>query len=283
MPLQPEQVQVRDLVMGPGTDYEITAFNPWNRQARVLGEGPNPWGPGGYSGAEFLDVAVVNIGIHTVGTSSEDWMAKHWALQQAFDPVGTDGDAELRWAIGSSEYLMRGRPRMLNPQIQNIRSGEITSSASFVALDPLIYSAILHELTLTIGRWEDGVASPVESEAGIGVEVPSFRVGGSGELTNSGTRPARLLLRFNGPVVAPSVTVAGLTLELDMAIPVGHWVDVDTADRTVWYDGSSAQSRLSDAHGSWPFLPPGTHEVRYGAGSSYHPDATITVRWRDTY
>lgn len=281
MPLEPEQVQVRDLVMGPGTDYIVTAFNPWNRQAKVAGEGPNPWGHGGYSGAEWLDVTVVNFGIHTVGTSSTDWLIKHRALDQAFAPVETGADIELRFAIGADEYLMWGRPRMLNPQIQNIRSGEITTSASFVCLDPLIYSAELHEATIELPYWVGGIEVPIDVEAGVGIEVPSTLVGGHAEVTNDGDRNARVLLRFNGPVRRPFVTIAGATLTLDLDIPEGDWVDVDTHLQTVLLNGTA--SRLSSAHGTWPILPPGTHTVRYGARSAHHPDATLIVRWRDTY
>jgi|GEM_PF-2806419 len=276
MPLEPEQIQVRDLVMGEGTDYIVSAFNPWNRQTRMSGEGPNPWGHGGYSGAEWLDVAVVNMGIHTVGENETDWWAKHSALMEAFAPVETGPDVELRWALGTTEYMMRGRPRMLNPQVQNIRSGEITSSASFVALDPLIYSGELHEVTLGLPTWSGGLIVPVA----VPVVLDAVMSDGVATVTNAGMRTARVLLRFDGPVSRPAVTLAGATLSLDLDIPAGHWVDVDTLDRTVLYDGHI--SRLMDARGSWPVLPPGSHELRFTA-RRFDPDAALTVRWRDTY
>ena len=278
MPLEPGQIQVRDLVMDDGTTtpYMVLSFNPWNRQIRASGEGENPWGHGGYSGAEWLDIAVVNMDIHVIGVSDSDWMTKQFALMQAFAPVETGPDVELRWMVGDTEYMMRGRPRMLNPTVRNIQSGEITSSASFVCLDPLIYSGELHEAPLGLPRWSGGLAVPVEVPVSLDAELSD----GVTTITNAGMRTARVLLRFDGPVSRPAVTLAGATLALDLDIPAGHWVDVDTLDRTVLYDGHI--SRLQDARGSWPVLPPGSHELRFTA-RRFDPDAALTVRWRDTY
>jgi len=270
------QVQVGDLPMGHGTSYVVTDFNPWNRTVRASGEGDNPWGHGGYSGAEWLATAVVNMGIHVIGENEADWMTKHFALMQAFAPVETGPDVELHWAIGDIEYMMRGRPRMLNPRVRNMRTGKVLASASFVALDPLIYSAELHEVTLGLPRWSGGLEVPVK----VPVSLDATLSDGVATVTNAGMRTARVLLRFDGPVSRPAVTLAGATLALDLDIPAGHWVDVDTLDRTVLYDGHI--SRLMDARGSWPVLPPGSHELRFTA-RRFDPDAALTVRWRDTY
>lgn len=276
------QVSVNGLVMGDGTDYIITDFNPWTRQARVTGSGDNPWSDGSWAGTEFYESVVVNMGIHTIGTSAADWQAKHWALMRAFAPIRTSlVEAELRWVIGGVEYLMRGRPRMLSPKIQNINSGEITSSASFVALDPAIYSADEHTITMGLPAWAGGLTAPITAP----VAITATQSDGIADATNTGIVPARLLLRITGPVTTPSVTVitpdgVPLTLTIDTELGTGDWIDIDTAERSVLLNGSI--SRLSSVYGTWPLLWPGTSTIRYRAAAT-NPDTHLTIRWRDQW
>lgn len=282
MPLQEGQVQLRDLVMGRGTAYKVTAFNPYIRSARVTGSGENPWDDGGWAGAEFREVVAVNFGITIRGTSAADWQAKHWDLEAAFDPVGTAADeVELRWCTGGTEYCMFGRPRGLSPEIKNLRTGRIANSASFSALDPSIYSGTEHVISTGLPAWSGGLTVPVT----VPVTIPQTQIAGFAEAANAGKRSARLLLRIDGPVERPSITVVTadgvpVTLYLDTVLEEGQWLDIDTAARSVVLNGFI--TRLRDAYGDWPLVWPGVNELRWRA-ETYNPDALLTARWRDRW
>lgn len=281
MALSEGQVQVRDLVMGEGTQFIVSAFNPYNRSVRADRTGDAPWGDGGWSGSEWREVAVVNMGVHIDASSNAEWQALHWQLDAAFAPIRTGAsEIELRWMNAGTEYLMFGRPRMLQPTIRNLRSGQVTASASFVCPDPAIYSGIEHTATVGVLRRTGGLSTPFSVPFGVSSVVAD----GVATLANAGTSPARLLLRIVGPVSAPRVTVIGpggipLTLFLTTVLGVGEFLDIDTAERLVLLNGTT--SRLSDAFGDWPLLAPGVSTIEFRADAV--TAGTLTIRFRDTY
>lgn len=281
MPLAEGQVQVRDLVMGEGTPYEVKEFNPFNRTVRADYVGKNPWSDGGYSGPEFLDVNQVSMKVYVVGNSLANWKVLHWALIRAFDSVGTGPDVEIRWVLDGEEFLQRGRPTVVNPEIRALRAGRIFSLLGYRADDPLIYSGQFNQLELSLTQATGGLQIPQF----VPTQYNTVYTGGKGTAVNAGGRPARVLIRFNGPVTNPFVLVGGRALTLNLSISAGHWVDIDTDPngQTAYYDGLPQASVLSSISGDWPILASGSHEVRYGADSRYHPDATMLFRWRDTY
>jgi len=279
MTLLEGQVRVGDLVMGPGTSYIVSSFNPYNRSVRASQSGDAPWSDGGWSGAEWREVAVVNMGIHIDGSSNTEWQALHWALDAAFAPVRTGSDVELRWVNAGTEYLMYGRPRMLQPLIRNLRSGQVTSSASFVCPDPSIYSA--EEYTAEVGLLHriGGLSTPF----GTPTSIHSVTADGEATLTNTGTGAARLLLRITGPVANPRISLITDTtvqvLYLDTVLGPEDVLDIDTKDKLVVLNGST--SRLADAWGDWPLLS-GQALIRFEA-DVYEPDARLTIRYRSTW
>src|SRR5690606_9749773 len=104
------------------------------------------------------------------------------------------------------------------------------------------------------------------------------------ELTNAGTADVGLLLRIDGPVPEPSVTLlapgGAQTLRINIDLQVGQWLDVDTKARTVLLGGVT--SRRGQASGHWPLLPPGTHKIKFGA-AGYNDQALLTARWRSAW
>jgi hypothetical protein len=142
MALSADQVQVRDLVMGPGTDYQIlVGFNPFNRSVRADQSGKRAWNHGSWSGVEWADEAVVPLRILIDTDDENTWLVAHQKLMAAFRPVGEiTRNTELRFHLGGREFVMFGRPRMVEPELDLIGLGKAFTSAAFVALDPLIYA-----------------------------------------------------------------------------------------------------------------------------------------------
>jgi hypothetical protein len=280
MPLTEGQVQLRTLVMGDGTDYRIqSGFNPWSRHARADQGAGRAWADGSWSGAEFQAEAIVPIRILVVapaGTAA--WLAAHQALLAAFAPSHTD--LELRFVIGGAEYVMYGRPRMVEPETDLIGLGMAYTQAAFVALDPMIYSGAEHVESVGLPMTSGGLTLPVTLPFTIGATV----AGGSLTLANAGTAPTGLLLRIDGPVAEPRVSLqtdAGTeTLWLDLTLDTGQWLDIDTQARTVYLNGTA--SRRGQAYGDWPLLPTSGGELSWTA-AAYEAAALLTVTWHDSW
>lgn len=282
MPLTHGQISVRGLVMGPGTDYIVTHFNPWNRLTKAEYTGSAPWSDGSWSGAEFLESVTVNIGIHPQATGPEHWQELHWGLTTAFAPIGTASqEIELRWCVGAREYVMFGRPRSLQSDVRNFFTGDVGATASFQALDPSIYSAELRSARVRLLETTGGVSAPV----GAPVSIVSAFTSGIVEIENEGTRPASLQLRIRGPVINPRVMLVTpdgevMTLRTDIALSDGQWLDIDTETRLVMLNGTSP--RLNAAYGSWPFAYPGTSKI-YFRGTGQSDTALLEISHRDRW
>lgn len=286
MALVEGQFQVRNLVMGPGTQFEILrGTNPFARTVRADQSGPRAWNHGSWSGVEWAESATVPLYIRVRGASNDvaSWMTAQQTLAAAFAPVGeSPNDVELRFVIGGTEYLMRGRPRMVEPDLTLINSGKSITQAAFVALDPFIYSGA------------ETVAGPLNLPTVIGgltipLTVPftidAVPAGGTAVLVNAGTAETGLMLRIDGPVTDPvvSLTLASgtvQTLRFDATIVAGEWIDVDTAARTVTLNGTT--SLRGQTSGVWPILPAGSHTIRWLA-SDMTQTGTLTVRFRSAW
>lgn len=276
-------MQIRDLVMGDLTPYRVMqGTNPWSRSARVDSSGTRPWAHGSWSGAEWMAEAVVPITVMVQSDTAAEWLTYQQTLQSAFRPIGDAiSDIELRWRLGGSEYVMFGRPRMVEPDVVNMR-GETIVRAAFVALDPFIYAGTETVVAdIPLPTYTGGLSVPFTAPFTINGTL----AGGFADITNTGTADTGLLLRIDGPVVSPSVWLVhdnGTVQRLDFNITLsaGQWLDVDTKERAVLLNGTV--SRRGQTSGDWPLLPNGTHRLRWNA-SIYNTDARLTVRYRSAW
>ncbi|MFG2046130.1 hypothetical protein ACGFIW_01700 [Micromonospora sp. NPDC048935] len=282
MPLADGQVSVGGFLLGEGTVYSLQTFNPWTRTTRADQSGERAWGDGSWSGAEWAEQAVVPIVVLTQAETVDGWQAAHQALLAAFAP--RSDDVEMRWRFGSTEYMMRGRPRMVEPEIGLIGLGMAMTRAAFVGLDSTVYSGVEHSVTLGLPSTSGGLTVPITVPFTIGAVVTSGRQ----TITNAGKKPTGLLLRVDGPVVEPRVsllTSAGTGIvRVWVTLTAGQWLDIDTAARTVYINGTVSRRGLTSVEGiGWPVLPGGeSAELAFDA-SSYDSSALLTARWRDAY
>lgn len=142
MALEPLQWQIRDLVMGPGTTHRIMdSTNPFALTARADQGGPRAWNHGSWSGAEWANERVVPLRVLVETEALADWLAAHQQLAAAFAPVGDEvGSVELRFEFGGAEYILFGRPRMVEPETDLLGVGKSFTRCAFVAQDPRIYA-----------------------------------------------------------------------------------------------------------------------------------------------
>lgn len=278
MALSEGQVQIRSLVMGADTDYSMIDFNPWIRSVRADQGDARAWNHGSWSGAEWMDEAVVPLLVRVRGTDAGTWLTLHQALAAAMAP--SSEDVELRWVTGGTEFLLLGRPRLVDPTIRTLGRGSIVTKAGFVALDPTIYSGTLHSEILTLPVVTGGLTVPFTVPFTIGASVLS----GRRQVTNAGTATVGLTLRIDGPVEDPRVSVLAdgtvTTLTIGLTLLAGQWLEVDTGARTVYLNGTS--SRRGSAYGGWPMLPSGAHELAFDA-ATYEASAQLSASWRDAW
>jgi hypothetical protein len=283
MALAEGQVQVRDLVMGRGTSYKMLQFNPWTRGVRSDQGGARAWNHGSWSGVEWATEAAVPMRIQVLGTDAASWFQLHSQLAAAFRPVGESTvDVELRWMLGGAEYVMFGRPRMVEPEASMLGTGLVYTKAAFVALDPMIYTGA-ETVTAAIGlpTFTGGLTVPFT----VPFTVDGVAVDGFADIANTGTADTGLSLRIDGPVSAPSVTLQRADgsfqrLVFDLELSAGQWLDVDTANRVVLLNGTT--SRRGQTSGHWPILPQGEHTLRWSS-PKYNDVAKLSVRFRSAW
>lgn len=272
------------LVLHHGTDrfatvYRVNEFEPFNRPVRADQGGDAPWSDGGWSGAEWRATASIpmRIGIHT--GSWAELMNAWWALDAALAPVRTGGDVEITWNAAGTEYLMYARPRGAALQNQRARTGIGRVTAHLECPDPSIYSAQTYVTEIGLLHRIGGLSVPF----GLPTGIHSVVADGEATLVNAGTGSARLLLRVQGPVVAPRITLIDAagpqTLYLDTVLGPDDYLDIDTKDKIIVLNSST--SRLADQYGAWPLLT-GTALIRFEA-DVYEPDASLTITTRDTW
>ncbi|SCL31927.1 Phage tail protein [Micromonospora nigra] len=282
MALDERQWQLRDLVLGPGTVYRVMDdTNPFATTVRADQGGARAWAHGGWSGVEWQAERVVpmtvliDVGANDVGAVID---ARH-QLAAAFRASHTD--LPLTFRLGGREYLLWGRPRMAEPRTDLLGLGRAFVRCAFVALDPMIYSSVEHEVgPVGLPTWTGGLTLPFTAPFTIG----ATQTGGIDELTNAGTAEVGLRLRVDGPVVQPRISITDpddvtTSLRIDLTVPDGQWLDIDTQARTVLLNGDLAASRRGQAVGDFPLLQPGTSSLRFAAAEE--GDGTVTVLWRD--
>lgn len=290
MALAEGQYSIRGLTLGPGTLFEIlNNTNPFDRTVRADTGDSRAWNHGSWSGAEWQAEAVVRLNVclnqEDLGdrvASTAGWLELRHQIAQAFRPIGDQiEEVELRFALGGSEWLLRGRPRGVEHDVNLIRAGRSVTQCGFAALDPFIYSgADVVTGPITLPTFTGGLTVPFT----VPFTVDATLVGGQAALTNEGTADTPLLLRIDGPALRPFVAVAYAdgrvdTLRFNLELQSGQWLDVDTGARTVLLNGQA--SRRGQTAGEFPILPSDTHEIHFRADED--AGGTLTARHRHAW
>lgn len=261
--LQPGQYQLRDLVMGEGTVYNVRSFDPYDTNIEPTGSGKRPFGHGSWAASEWATERAVPMTIQIRTSSTAATLQALRVLKAAFRPTEVSGDVELRWRDDTGEYVMFGRPRMSNPDDRNLSVGITDVSCAFVSLSPFHYSA------------DEIVTGPVTSPTtsggfGLPVSLPFSIPGRSSAnvttLTNEGTADTPLKLEFHGPSEQPWVLLnrpdGDRVLRLNLTIPADQILFVDTGTRSVLLNGVSSRRGDASSDGlEWPILPGGSEPM----------------------
>jgi hypothetical protein len=286
MPLAEGQVQIRDLVMGAGTQFRfVTHFDPFGRTVRADQGGPRAWQHGNWSGVEWQAEAVIPMKLVILGNGTADYVARQKELSAAFAAIGDSGqDVPLTFTVGGTEYLMAGRPRMVEPD-RRLTDGTAWVSAAFVALDPRIYAGVLSSTGLVgLTQFAAGLVVPLS----VPFHLAGTLSGGTTTLVNAGTTATGLVVRIDGPVDTPRLALQapdGTTqqLQFDLSLAAGQWLDVDSVSRTALLNGLASSNQFGVAMWAWDQYPlqAGTSRLRFFAES--FTAATVSATWRSAW
>lgn len=291
MALLEGQASVRGLVLGgpdgdeDGLIYKLNKFNPFTMTARADQEQKRAWAPGSVGGAEWREELVVPMTVRIHERDAGSWLDRVFELREAFDAIeDSPQEDELRFVIGGREYLMVGRPRVVDPNPVQIGSGISQVELAFACLDPRIYSGVeeLRE-NLPLPQQSGGLTFPTT----FPVKFGGVYSGGSVQLEQLGRyrRGAAMTITITGPVVQPRITLADPdgtlhSLRLKSTLGVGEFMVLDTGTETAYLQGTAA--RLNEVYGDWPLLKRGLSELSWMA-AEHSPTARLAVRWRHVW
>lgn len=284
-PLDDEQWMIRGLMLGPGTVYRLMdRTNPFLLSVRADQSEARPWDHGSWSGAEWANERPVPLQVLIDTDSLQEWLTARHALAAAFAPVGDAADqVELRFVLAGQEFVLFGRPRLIEPDMSLVAYGRAFFECRFAAQDPRIYSGALHTTgAVTLPGFSGGRTVPFTVPFSIDATIS----GGEATLVNAGNEATGLSVRIDGPVTWPRFTIthpdaSTETLQVRVSLADGQWLDIDTRARTVFANGSPAATRRGDAVGAFPLLKPGTSTLSYRAETT--DTGTLTATWRDAW
>jgi hypothetical protein len=207
------------------------------------------------------------------------WLALHQQLAAAFAPSHVD--IPLSFTVGSDAYMLYGRPRLVEPLAETAFRGWAICRAAFRALDPRVYSAAVHEVTLGLPSVVGGLEVPFTVPFSIGAVVTAGRA----SITNAGTAATGLVLRIDGPAQEPRISLVGPDSSVRVLrflddVDAGQWLEIRTRERVAYLNGTV--SRRGRMTGDWPLLEPGTSEIAFDA-AVYDASALLTVTWQDAW
>lgn len=170
MALDEDQVHLvganRDLLMGAGTRFDTqSAFNPFTTSVRTPQTQDRPYGHGALVGAEWMDERVVPIRVIANG-ATPDVPGTRAAVQDmsaTFSAVAATGEiAELRFRLAEDpdEFVLFGRPRGIDADMDTLALGYSYVSTAFVASDPRIYSGDLSSQSTGLPLQQGGLTIP---------------------------------------------------------------------------------------------------------------------------
>lgn len=167
-------------------------------------------------------------------------------------------------------------------------------SMGFKCADPLAYDATQQQSRLYVAGLGAGRAYNLSFSR-------AYPGGGqtSAVLYNYGDFAAFPVLRFYGPITGPAaafysslpVPVMGVVFQASYTIPGGHYVEVNTRERTAYYDADRTQPVTDKLDWTryeivWPWVAAGAPTVATSVqltGGGYSTATQLVVLWNDPY
>lgn len=256
-----------------GVLYLLEKTSGWGSPAVDRTVEQKEWGHGAWAGVGYLAARPLVL----EGTVIAPEAQLRAAIDRLIDAASLE-DTRFQVDEDVSRYCtVRRNDEVL---VDHLNKQAARWSVQMLAPDPRKYSVAESSAVLGLPTVTGGLVLPATAPLTIGATV----VTGRAQLLNAGNIDAGLTVRIDGPVSQPRFSLtteaSSQTLRFNLDLATGQWLEIDTARRTAYLNGTSSRRGL--ATGDWPLLPPGASELNFAA-ALYDPDALLTVTYRSAW
>ncbi|MFD6093646.1 hypothetical protein ACFWGN_16130 [Oerskovia sp. NPDC060338] len=283
--LSPWQAQLGDLLLGPGTPYDITHLSGLDELPPMrTSDEERPWADGEFDGDDWAAARPIGLGLEIMaddetGVTYDQALA---ALRAVMVP--TRGDLVSLWVQLPSRAVLRWDVKVRRHRIMTDASYEMglaVAEAELYAPDPVGYGAEVTASTgfrAMTGGLEFDLFTDGTSDTGF-LEFGEAGSTGRVELSNPGTAETWPVYVVAGPSPAFEIldVTTGRHLQYTDEVPAGSSVSLDSATGLVLLD------QVADRSGAlvrreWSSIPPAsTSSVMFLPLGPASPAATLTV------
>jgi hypothetical protein len=236
---------------------------------------------------QFFGQRVVSADLSTATSAG----AQIDAVASSFGPFMVPSERPVLHYVldvpGAPERTMQLRAAGYGWKVEGAYTRDI--HLQWIAADPVAYGAELRSATAFVGGSVPGRTYDLTfprtypPAAGAGIAV----------IRSDGDVPVQPLLRIWGPVTGPRVTIrtpAGTTFVVGFVTPfaigAGAFVDVDTKQRTAYYNGDPNEPALTSLDWTtleWPILPVHVDNALTLTGSGATSTTQVQAIWHDGF
>jgi hypothetical protein len=222
---------------------------------------------GDWSGPDYLEARVINMGLGIQADDGPDLEARRVAARQALLP--TRNEDVLTLTDGRIVYAKLRKAQMPTDMEYDWRLGDI--AMQFYCADPRVYGSDYQNIALIAGAprvggrtyyrgYQSGAPNYVAPK---GWQYPStVQTVASGTIVNNGNVPSPLTITITGTALdTPAIEVVGYaTITLNLVVQTGD-VLVITRTQQILLNGVARRDVLA-VGSTFPVCPPGTWTVR---------------------
>jgi hypothetical protein len=284
--LEDWQVQLGNLLMGPGTPYDIA-------EAEGLDELPDlrdddedrPGQHGQDSGPDKASGRTVDLALEVMGTDAVPYTTALADLRSATAPDEDGATVPLWFRLPGQPVLrldVKPRKRRI-PTNSEYEMGFAEADVQLRAPRPFAYGAELTDSTALTSTGTGGLTYPLDYPLEYGDAGSTGRL----VLTNDGTASSRQTYTAWGPFDDAGFELldlaTGRRLVYAAAIDEGSWVVINSANGRVLEQGTASR-RYNLTRAQWAPVPPrSTAVVQINALGVPQATARLDVAWSPTY
>lgn len=277
------EVEYQGLLLGGDTVYSLKEINGLldlpdissSDQARLQVHGGHP-------GDDWLMGRSIRLVFELYGTNELLFRYSIKNLLTAFRPA--QGEAPLVFQIPSladgSKIRVYARPRKRSwPITFEHYHRNPTVEIELYCTDPRIYSNGLSTDQAPLASSGGGLTFDATADFSFG----TTSTGGGFTATNSGTFDTPVVFRVDGPVTNPRILHTGLDKEirLNLTVPSGDFVVIDTASRTVLLNGTASRYSAVTFDSEFFNLEPGSNPISFRAATQ--TGGYLSASWRSAW
>lgn len=274
-------IEYGGLTIGAGTDYKIAEISGLSAPPVRSSDRPVARRHGQHPGDDFYEARTITVSTNLVEFNDAAMSTKRAVLAAAF--AGGHDETFLKFQIPG--VAAGGRRRVLcRPRrsgfvvTKELVAGVARDVFQLHATDPRIYDDISQSAATALPAGSNGLTFPLTFPLVFGATT-------SGSITanNAGNFNTGALLRVFGPVTNPKIEnlTAGASIELELVVASGDYIEIDTAAHTVLLNGTASRYSSLTSTSTWWDITPGDNEIRFQAAST--GSAVLSVVWNSAW